>query len=309
WDKLIYSFEHSFPVLSDHNRENQLNSKKEWPTVNEPLETSLLRKIICKNQFSSEELIDTLAYFKENDFPNIVCFIQGFRHLDYRLEEKNQTIQLIRAYFEKTFQGVVPRLYFVPYRNYLLVLFRQTENVHSVSHWETGRMLFNQIVHELLTNHKIQIYIGVGTIYNDPLKLYLSCEEAKVARSFPPYRDISLRYYEEVTREPQIVKSMTYIEERLGEEISALEVARYVNLSYSYFVKLFKRETGKNFSGYVTFVRLRRAVWMLRNTDQTIEEISDEVGFNTPNYFSATFKKYIGITPSEFRLTTEILFS
>jgi len=92
------------------------------------------------------------------------------------------------------------------------------------------------------------------------------------------------------------------------EDLTVSRVAKSASISVPYFCRLFKQETGRSFVEYVTFVRLQHAVWQLRHTNKTIEQISDELGFNTPNYFSSTFKKYAGFSPSEYRATEEILF-
>ena len=70
-----------------------------------------------------------------------------------------------------------------------------------------------------------------------------------------------------------------------------------------------KKETGHSFVSYLTLVRISRSIRLLRQNEQSIEQIAMEIGFNTPNYFSATFKKEIGLSPSQYRLTKEILFS
>ena len=87
------------------------------------------------------------------------------------------------------------------------------------------------------------------------------------------------------------------------------EVAANINFSPTYFSRLFKKETGHSFVSFLTLVRILRSIWLLRQTNQTIEQIAMDVGFNTPNYFSAIFKKEIGYSPSQYRLTKEILFS
>ncbi|MBM7647357.1 AraC-like DNA-binding protein [Bacillus ectoiniformans] len=277
--------------------------------VNESMEVYMLRRLLHGDVHSENEILEALSIFKENDFPNTVCYVQGFVHLDHDPLESNRSVQFICSYFEKEFKDIVPRLYFIPFRKSLLVLFRQTENLHSISKWEEGRAIFEKIVSTLLEKHRIQLYIGVGSLNNNPHMLHHSFKESKIARSLPPYHEVSLRYYEEISKEPSIIKSTRYIEDHFSEEVTAKDVANHVNLSYSHFVRLFKKETGNTFSNYLTFVRLRKGVWNLRYTDKTIEEISDLVGFNTPNYFSSTFKKYVGSTPSEFRLTKEILFT
>jgi two-component system, response regulator YesN len=275
---------------------------------NESMEIYMLRRLLHGDAHSEQEVIEALSLFKENDFPNTVCYVQGFVHLDRDPAEKNRPVQLICSCFKQEFKGVVPRLYFIPFRKSLLVLFRQTENLHSIRNWEEGSRIFDRIVSHLLNKHRIQIYIGVGSLYNNPKLLHHSFNESKIARSLPPYHEVSLRYYEEISKEPTIVKSTQYIEDHFSEEVTARDVARHVNLSYSHFVRLFKKETGNTFSNYLSFVRLRKGVWYLRHTDKTIEEISDITGFNTPNYFSSTFKKYVGSSPREFRMTEEILF-
>ena len=78
-------------------------------------------------------------------------------------------------------------------------------------------------------------------------------------------------------------------------------VSREVDISPYYFSKLFKQETGGNFIEYLTEVRLRNARELLKDSGLSIKEICAESGYSDPNYFSRIFKKYEGVTPSEFR--------
>lgn len=275
---------------------------------NESLENYVLRQLLHQNIQQENIMIDALSVFKENTFPNAVCYVEGFSHLDCTPADENLSAQLICSYFNKAFAGRVSRLYFIPFRKSMLVLFRQPESVCSLKDWDEGRIIFEKIIKNLLIQHRIQIYIGVGSLYNDPHLLHHSFKEAELARSLPPFREVSLRYYEEISTEEDIKKSTQFIHNRFGEEMTARDVAKHVNLSYSHFIRLFKKETGNTFSEYVTFVRLRNGVRMLRQTNYTIEEIADLTGFNTPNYFSSTFKKFVGATPREFRMTKEIVF-
>lgn len=275
---------------------------------NEPLENYVLRQLLHQTIQSENIMMDALSVFKENTFPNAVCYVEGFAHLDCDPADENRSAPLISSYFKTAFEGKVPRLYFVPFRKSMLVLFRQPESVCSLKDWEEGRRIFESIIHNLLKKHRIQIYIGVGSLYNDPHLLHYSFKEAELARSLPPFHEVSLRYYEEISKEPNIRKSTEFIHTHFGEEMTAKDVAKHVNLSYSHFIRLFKKETGNNFSEYVTFVRLRNGVRLLRQTNYTIEEVAEVTGFNTPNYFSSTFKKFVGTTPREFSLTREIVF-
>ena len=81
-----------------------------------------------------------------------------------------------------------------------------------------------------------------------------------------------------------------------------------MNFSVPYFSRMFKKETKKSYVDYVTFLKIMKSLPLLRMTNQTMEQISADTGFNTPNYYSSTFKKYVGLSPSEYRATYEIIF-
>ena len=73
-----------------------------------------------------------------------------------------------------------------------------------------------------------------------------------------------------------------------------------VNTSPYYFSRIFKEETGKNFVEYLTGVRMERAKELLKEGRCSIKEICCMTGYSEPNYFSRTFKKNMGITPTEY---------
>ena len=98
-----------------------------------------------------------------------------------------------------------------------------------------------------------------------------------------------------------IEKSKAYINENFKKDVSLDEVSREVDISPYYFSKLFKQETGKNFIEYLTEVRLHHARELLKNSSCSIKEVCADSGYSDPNYFSRIFKKYEGVTPSEFR--------
>ena len=85
------------------------------------------------------------------------------------------------------------------------------------------------------------------------------------------------------------------------KDLSLDDISRYCNISSYYFSKLFKQETGENYVEYLNKVRIGNAKKMLSESDVSIKEICYSVGFSDPNYFSRAFKKYEGVTPSEFK--------
>lgn len=92
-----------------------------------------------------------------------------------------------------------------------------------------------------------------------------------------------------------------YIDANFAKEISLDEVSRMVDISPYYFSKLFKQEVGENFIEYVTRTRINHARRLLEDPRYSIKEVCAMSGYSDPNYFSRIFKKYEGMTPSEYR--------
>ncbi|SIS94197.1 helix-turn-helix transcriptional regulator [Alicyclobacillus vulcanalis] len=98
-----------------------------------------------------------------------------------------------------------------------------------------------------------------------------------------------------------IESAIAYIEEHFHEPISLQEVAERVYLSPSYFSRLFKSEVGTTFIDYLTQYRIQKSKMLLRVTSLPIEIIANNTGFSNSSYFSTTFKRIVGRTPSEYR--------
>ncbi|MHA6485024.1 response regulator transcription factor [Paenibacillus sp. strain BS8-2] len=96
-------------------------------------------------------------------------------------------------------------------------------------------------------------------------------------------------------------KAMEYIGEHYREACSLSEVAAHVHFNPTYLSTLFKRETGERFVNYVSKVRMEQARLLLNNTDMKIAEIANLVGFDDPNYFTASFSKMHAMSPNQYR--------
>lgn len=79
------------------------------------------------------------------------------------------------------------------------------------------------------------------------------------------------------------------------------EIARQVRLSPSYVSMIFKQQTGRNIIDCIQSLRLERAKELLADERMKVYEISEQIGYVNQYYFSAWFKKYTGLTPSEYR--------
>lgn len=97
--------------------------------------------------------------------------------------------------------------------------------------------------------------------------------------------------------------ALKYVTENF-ETVTEDEVAKHCHVSYNYFSNIFKKAMGKNFSEYITLLRLREAEKLLLATNKSITEIALVCGFSTSSYFISKFKSYKGITPRQFRERT-----
>ncbi|APX71364.1 AraC family transcriptional regulator [Companilactobacillus allii] len=98
-----------------------------------------------------------------------------------------------------------------------------------------------------------------------------------------------------------IIAAIEFIDDNLDKRLTLDQVSNRAYLSDYYFSKLFKKETKLSFSVYLNARKVQRAMFLLKDTDMNIQEISNELGFTRLSYFSQTFKKYTGFTPSKFR--------
>ena len=98
-----------------------------------------------------------------------------------------------------------------------------------------------------------------------------------------------------------IEMAKNYIKNNYHKDISLDDVSREVNISPYYFSKLFKETTGENFIEYLTNLRMDKAKELLETTECSMKEICVRTGYSDPNYFSRSFKKNVGVTPTVYK--------
>ena len=98
-----------------------------------------------------------------------------------------------------------------------------------------------------------------------------------------------------------VVEARSFMQENIEEKIGIPDVAAHLNISYTSFRRSFKTYTGMAPGQYLINLRMHRAKDLLRGTGISIKEISYRLQFESPEYFSTQFKKYSGVTPSEYR--------
>lgn len=99
---------------------------------------------------------------------------------------------------------------------------------------------------------------------------------------------------------PEIKKATQYIHEHMDKPLTLESVCDAINLNKCYFCTLFKTHTGQTFTQYLNERRIHAAKRLMQETHLTLHEIAFRCGFNSYSYFCTTFKKVVGISPSEF---------
>lgn len=101
-----------------------------------------------------------------------------------------------------------------------------------------------------------------------------------------------------------VLEAMDYISKHYNEpDISVGTVAESLNISEGYLSHTFKKETDYTLLNYLTRYRIHKAMELLKDCRVKVYEVAEQVGYRDIAYFSATFKKYAGISPSEYQLT------
>ena len=96
-------------------------------------------------------------------------------------------------------------------------------------------------------------------------------------------------------------KAIAVVEKNMSNvEFSTEQFASEMNMSRSNLHLKLKAITGKSAIDFIHKIRFNRACQLLKEGKYTVSEISFMVGYNTPSYFSARFKKYIGCLPTEY---------
>ena len=111
--------------------------------------------------------------------------------------------------------------------------------------------------------------------------------------------------------EPEVKKGSNnrYVSEAIGyikqhyqePDISVSSVAQSLNISEGHLSHTFKKETGSTILSYLTRYRIHKAMELLKDCRWKVYEVAEQVGYRDIGYFSNTFKKITGKTPSEYQ--------
>lgn len=103
----------------------------------------------------------------------------------------------------------------------------------------------------------------------------------------------------------QITRALEYVGDHYDREIKIGDLAQLCHLSETHFRRIFARCMGVHPIDYVNQVRIRNACQLLKKTNDSIMEISIKCGFGSSAAFNRNFRKFMGVTPNEWRKLPE----
>lgn len=106
---------------------------------------------------------------------------------------------------------------------------------------------------------------------------------------------------EQTKVDEKIAQILNYVHAHYAEDVSLSALAKRFSLSESYIARLFREKVGTKPASYVNRVRISAAKELILGTDCPMSEIAEKIGFSDTYYFSNTFKKFEGTSPSQFR--------
>jgi AraC-like DNA-binding protein len=98
-----------------------------------------------------------------------------------------------------------------------------------------------------------------------------------------------------------IEKSILYMHEHIKENITLHDMATHCGYSASHFSSIFRKKTTRSPIDYYLDLKMQNACQQLDFTDKKIKEIAADLAFADPFYFSRLFKRFIGISPGDYR--------
>lgn len=98
-----------------------------------------------------------------------------------------------------------------------------------------------------------------------------------------------------------VMMAKTYVQSHLSEDFDARAVARHCHTSYYHFSRTFKQVYGETFSEFLQKTRVSTAARLLAGAGSNVTQACYDAGFRDLSHFSRMFRRYMGVSPSEYR--------
>lgn len=133
----------------------------------------------------------------------------------------------------------------------------------------------------------------MNCIYSKKSFLYAACADLINQTSFVPI--------EQSSQTKALYKILLYIEKHYFADCTLKTVAKHLQYDYPYLSKLFVKLMNMSFTDYLNHYRISQACYLLKNTNQSIDEVAANCGYNNLRTFHRNFRKITNHSPKEYR--------
>ena len=168
---------------------------------------------------------------------------------------------------------------------------------------EEAIRILNDLNHKEINIYSVGWQIQQNMNYSQRLQLFhYLAGIANLILGIMMYSDRN-REFSENDLENRINKAKLLIGENYATGIRLEDIATEINMSYSWFRKLFKEYTGFSPASYIQEMKLQKAKSLLISSNLSLKEIAFSLNFDTVSYFSSAFRKKTGYTPLQYRMS------
>lgn len=237
-------------------------------------ETALRQRLLyedgCLYFFEDEKL------FSEKQFPGMELYLLEQAAAEGEVEETGRVL-------DRLFSGEQMRRYGVSY----------------------VRILQLRVLNMLLKYYEpeIQQHMGVAALMRrfDMLDQMPGMEQIRSGLKAIVVECMDSHGAQDSNARDKILLAAEYIKSHYQENISVGSLAKRYHMSPNYFSTTFKKELDRSAVNYMTELRVEKAMEYLRDTADSVAEITEKVGYEDSQYFFRVFKKMTGITPLQYR--------
>lgn len=173
------------------------------------------------------------------------------------------------------------------------------EKLEKISNVSQVKDVYNRILVEL--DHEFHFTKLMENSLLDSLYEYKTLADM-IYYSKELLMNISVQYKSNDAKENNYCEmAKQYLNEHYMNDMNITDTADYLNISYSYLSKIFRSRTGMTLTDYLNNIRIEKSKEYLTGTFLTLSEISEKVGYNNAQSYQRFFKKYVAMTPGEYR--------
>ena len=312
------------------------NPQEEYYIVNLNRENYIYAFIcITENHLSSSELQNRsqkiISTLKTNGYKKVAVSFQPYEHdlSIYHIRQNCDTaVEMLKNWFYKGDESIITQnskeeKEFIP--EFFLNLEETEKILRETNHLEDYlKQFFNRLYESQKTNPLFYLNClnDVLSLINTILQRNYQISEEDGLSSQNIFRTLAsqlcLEDMEQIFKEycinisnlltqdqakmkQSISKACNFIQKNYKQHLTVQKIAETVYLSSNYFCILFRKTTGMTVNNYIFMVRMEKAKELLGDNKYKLYDVSIEVGYENPSYFSRQFKKYTGLTPSEYR--------